>query len=499
MKPHNPTDNIFDALYHDEALRGEKLAYYFRWLLVVAIIILIGALYFDGRREEAMVSSLPLVAFTLYNIFMYVIIRKKKTGKIIQFISIGIDISLLSAHIYTMSVLFYPTAIYSSASIFIYFILIFLASLRHDRRMIIFATLYTLLCFNLVFFLRHNSVDIVLRTQILSADLSGQLFKSIYLGIFGILLISIPQLVRRLITKVQSIEESRQNSELILALEQQKNQFTIEKLAYEQGLNAELQKQKHQIESQLLQLNELNHTKDKLLSIIGHDLKNPFTAIQTLVSMLNKDYDALSDEEKQEIILAVYNASQKSLHLLDNLLHWARSQSGRLQPVIRNFYLTKVIEDVMEVMAHQASQKDIMIINEIPPEINITSDENMLQTVFRNIIGNGIKFTNSGGFVRISATKSEQYCEIHIADNGVGMSEKKISEMFDEQKSESTTGTAREKGAGLGLLICKDFIEKLNGTISARNNKSKGCTFTVALPMSDTLNEIEKNSNSILK
>jgi signal transduction histidine kinase len=501
MNSHYSEDKIFDALYQDEALRGEKLAYYFRWLLVCAIFFLITALYFDDRKEEALVSSIPLVAFTLYNLFIYLILQKKKTGKLIHYLSVCIDISLLSAHIYTMSVLFYPTAIYSSASIFIYFILIFLASLRHDRRLIIFATFYTLICFNLVFFLRHGSVDIHLRNQILSADLSGQFFKSIYLVIFGFLLISIPQLVRRLITKVQSIEESRQKSELILALEQQKNQFTIEKLAYEQRLNAELQEQKHQIESQLEQLNELNHTKDKMLSVIGHDLKNPFTAIQSLVSLLHHDYEELNDEEKREIIFTVYNASHKSLHLLENLLHWARSHSGRFKPVIKNFYLNKVIEDAKDVLAHQASQKDIMIINEIPPDLLIASDENMLQAVFRNIIGNGIKFTNTGGFIRITAAEMNKCCAILFSDNGVGMTKEKISVLFDGRKCESTTGTAQEKGAGLGLVICKEFMEKLNGTITVRNNPDRGCTFTITLPLNDAdrLSETEENLNPLLK
>ncbi len=232
------------------------------------------------------------------------------------------------------------------------------------------------------------------------------------------------------------------------------------------------------------ELQENNATKDKLFSIISHDLKNPIGNILLITDLLNsslKDQDSTSQLELVELI---GSQAKETLTLLETLLEWARSQTGQIQYHPQLLDLNTIIDPVTESLNATALMKNITIESELSDQIQIYADLNMMYTILRNLLTNAIKFTNPGGTIRISSEIKENEAEITIADNGIGMDKNTLAQIFKLDTKQTRTGTANEKGTGLGLIICKEFIERHGGHIRVTSETGKGSQFAIILPLS---------------
>jgi PAS domain S-box-containing protein len=240
-----------------------------------------------------------------------------------------------------------------------------------------------------------------------------------------------------------------------------------------------------------IQLRELNATKDKFLSIIAHDLKSPFNSILGLSELLveqimKKDYTGI-----EEYAAIIQNSSQRVMDLLSNLLEWSRSQTGRIEYNPEYTEMVKLINDVIELSSDTIRQKSISISKELPQKAIAFADRAMISTVLRNLLSNAIKFTKPGGKISISASIKPDEFLISVSDNGIGINKDHLEKLFRIGESESTMGTQNEKGTGLGLILCKEFIEKHGGKIWAesdpnpnilRDSGGKGSTFYFTIP-----------------
>ncbi|MDP2235207.1 MAG: PAS domain S-box protein [Bacteroidales bacterium] len=228
-------------------------------------------------------------------------------------------------------------------------------------------------------------------------------------------------------------------------------------------------------------LRELNAQKDKFFSIIAHDLRSPFSAIIGLSDLLT---DQIKDKDYAGIDLyakMIGQSSQKALDLLMNLLEWTRAHTGRMVFNPEKFILTDLIEDNKLLFDLIAGQKDIIIKNVLPKEITVFADKSMISTVLRNLISNAIKFSGKGGEINISVEKNANEILVSISDNGVGIAPKRLDKLFRIDESDSTPGTNNEKGTGLGLILCKEFVEKHGGKIWVESEEGKGSTFYFTL------------------
>lgn len=261
--------------------------------------------------------------------------------------------------------------------------------------------------------------------------------------------------------------------------------------------NSEIEDQKSRIETQnsyLKQINEklmaseenlrlLVQTKDKLFSIIAHDLRSPFTALVGLTEVLTRQADELNPTEVAEYSKMVHISSHKLLALIENLLKWSRCQTGRLKLEPTTLNLANLATEAVDLLSVQANAKGISLLNQIQNEIKVFADSETISTVLRNLLSNAIKFTQSGGQVIISARQSNSHVTVSILDNGIGMSPETVGKLFKIEESFSTVGTNDEKGTGLGLIVCKEFIEKNGGQISVMSKLGKGTVFNFTLPI----------------
>jgi PAS domain S-box-containing protein len=229
-------------------------------------------------------------------------------------------------------------------------------------------------------------------------------------------------------------------------------------------------------------LRELNATKDKFFSIIAHDLKSPFNSIIGFSNLLarqieEKDYAAI---EKYAGI--IQNSSQQAMDLLMNLLEWSRSQTGRIFFTPENNDLSELINQSIELFYGYRQQKSIAIYSKILVNQPIFADKAMISTILRNLISNAIKFTKAGGEIIISSENKPNELVVTVSDNGVGIDEGSISKLFRIDQNHSTLGTEKEKGTGLGLLLCKEFVEKHGGRIWVESSQGKGSKFSFTIP-----------------
>ncbi len=231
-------------------------------------------------------------------------------------------------------------------------------------------------------------------------------------------------------------------------------------------------------------LTELNITKDKFFGIIAHDLKSPFNSILGLSEVLLSNYMKLSDKEKLDILKNLQVVSHRSVNLLDNLLNWARIQNGSIPFEPEKFNITNLVRDNLILFDSSASKKEIELINLIERNIHVYADKNMINTIIRNLFSNAIKFTYSGGRVVIIAKEKTGEVEITVKDNGMGMSKQSIDKLFSIDEMITTKGTKEETGTGLGLILCKEFIEKNNGIIKVSSYKNTGTRVLFTLPVS---------------
>lgn len=243
-----------------------------------------------------------------------------------------------------------------------------------------------------------------------------------------------------------------------------------------------LNEKNNQIESKNSKLEDLNATKDRFFSIIAHDLRGPVSSLVSLTQMLEDNFDSYNKEEIKKYISAVNSSSTQTHKLLDDLLEWAIQQLRNTDPVPRIHLISDICVSVKNTLAVLAEVKEIEIINNIDPSLTIYGDRNMITTVVRNLVANSIKFSEHKGTINLYASDNDNEITIHVKDEGVGMDKKQIKHLFQIDKMMSRRGTNGEKGTGFGLALCKDLIEKNNGTISVSSEKSIGSDFRFTLP-----------------
>jgi two-component system sensor histidine kinase/response regulator len=244
----------------------------------------------------------------------------------------------------------------------------------------------------------------------------------------------------------------------------------------------ELRRAKERTETANVQLQKLNASKDTFFSIIAHDLRGPLSSLHELTQHIEENLDSYDTEELKELIVLQKNSAETLYKLLENLLTWSRVQRGALtyqpQPINICWFIARNVE----LLTLPARKKQITLQNLVTEELFVYADFNMVDTVVRNLISNAIKFTHPGGSVTISAQQGEQFIEIAVADTGIGIEEEHLSELFRIDVRYKRTGTDMEEGTGLGLILCKEFIEKHGCEIWVESQVGKGTTFRFSLP-----------------
>jgi signal transduction histidine kinase len=282
--------------------------------------------------------------------------------------------------------------------------------------------------------------------------------------------------------KEKNIEYSLLNKEYIAQNEElHKKEMQLELINSKLELLVELKT--NELKETIDKLKESNSTKDRFFSIISHDLRSPIGQIINLSEMLEEQYHELSDERKFIFIRELKASSIRGYKLLENLLEWSRSQTGAIKFNPTFIPINNLITENIELLHMDARDKNIQLINHIDYQIKVWADENMLNTVFRNLISNAIKFTYPNGKVEISYRIQSKTIEIMIQDNGKGMTKEEQVQLFNIDSKFSTLGTNNEKGTGLGLIICREFIEKHKGEIWLESEKDKGSKFIISLPL----------------
>lgn len=233
------------------------------------------------------------------------------------------------------------------------------------------------------------------------------------------------------------------------------------------------------------QLKETNATKDKFFSIIAHDLKSPFVGLLGYSEILKNEIDSLPKEKIVEFSDNLNKNIKNTFNLLENLLNWALFQTGKMKFNPESFDLFLEINSILELFDANTMSKNISILNDVKINTYVEADKNMIRTVLYNLISNAIKFTNPKGFVKIKSEEINSHLEISVSDNGVGIPKENQKMLFKLDSNISTRGTYNEKGTGLGLLLCKEMIDKHKGKIEVESEEGKGTTFRICLPLSD--------------
>jgi len=266
---------------------------------------------------------------------------------------------------------------------------------------------------------------------------------------------------------------------LIITIIRKKNKLLAEK-------NSELFEINKKLKESEKNLSELNATKDKLFSIIAHDLKNPFNALIGFSDILERNFNHLTDNEKKEYISVISESAQNLYKLLDNLLQWTRAQTGSINYIPEKFKLEPLIKQEVANLNANAEKKRINVSINVSSAISVYADKNSIATVIRNLLSNAIKFTDIGGTIEVTANVSEDYpktAEVVVKDSGVGIDQDDLERIFLIDGSYSTKGTANETGTGLGLLLCHEFVTKNHGKIWVNSSKGSGSEFHFTIPL----------------
>ncbi|HLN53376.1 MAG TPA: tetratricopeptide repeat-containing sensor histidine kinase [Lentimicrobium sp.] len=235
------------------------------------------------------------------------------------------------------------------------------------------------------------------------------------------------------------------------------------------------------IEDQKTHLEELIQTKDRFLSIIAHDLKNPFNSLLGFADLAYNDFDEISDNEKKSYLNVIRQSGQHIYTLLDNLLSWSRAQSGRIDFYPEPVSLTETIENAVELVRSSADNKQIALFSDFSKDVIVKADKNMLSTILRNLLTNAIKFTPNGGSVTVSSRINSKKVTVSVADTGIGMTPEELDRLFKLDGGLKNSGTANETGTGLGLILCQEFMSLHKSKIIAESTPGKGSTFSFTL------------------
>lgn len=244
------------------------------------------------------------------------------------------------------------------------------------------------------------------------------------------------------------------------------------------------------------ELKKLNASKDTFFSIIAHDLRGPFSGFLGLSELLLDEYDDLDQEEISQIADSMNKAAKRLYSFLENLLEWSRTQMGRVEFTPFRLDISETVGRVFSLFSATAQEKEIKMESDVEKDTFVFADNNMVNTILRNLVSNALKFTKPGGKISIHSERyDDDFIAISVSDTGIGMNDEAKDKIFRIDKKHTTPGTANESGSGLGLLLCKDLVEKHNGRIWLESQVGKGTTFTFLLPDKESILENKKVSD----
>lgn len=272
--------------------------------------------------------------------------------------------------------------------------------------------------------------------------------------------------------RMKILRRQRDKLEVEISLRTEKLRISNEELLKEIAIRKKIEND----------LQETNQTKDKFFSIISHDLRSPFNAMIGLSELMANEYDSFDEAERKSVFDSFRTSISDLYKLLQNLLTWSRSQSGKMQYNPEIIDLKQIIEDNINLAKQQSNQKSIHIFMNIEHKTIAWADKQMIDTVVRNLLSNALKYTHRGGKIDISVQINQSVVTVCIRDNGVGMSDLTRKKLFRIDEKISLQGTENERGTGLGLILCKEFITINKGSISVESEPGKGSTFCFTLP-----------------
>ncbi len=231
------------------------------------------------------------------------------------------------------------------------------------------------------------------------------------------------------------------------------------------------------------QLRESNASKDRFFSIVAHDLRNPFNSLIGFSDLLKEEVKSIDNERITYYASLINETLLNSYDYLNNLLEWSRLQSGKIEYLPTQFRILEIVREIVNILAIQAESKNIRLKVSIHKDVTITADKNMIKTVLINLVSNAIKYSNQGSEILIYGQQKNNSVIINVKDKGVGISKKTSENLFKVEESFSTRGTNNESGTGLGLILCKEFIDKHSGQIGVNSKPGKGSNFWIELPL----------------
>lgn len=265
--------------------------------------------------------------------------------------------------------------------------------------------------------------------------------------------------------------------------------FVYNRYRFKKNLGALLVDKNKQLEemNEKLRISEkelltINATKDKFFSIIAHDLKNPFNALLSFSEMLHNNLRVFKKDEIKAYVEIIHKATNNLFRLLENLLQWSSTQTGEIEYRPEQFDLNSLTMNIIQIMGIHAEKKGISIINSLPENATAYGDKNLISTVIRNLISNAVKFTRESGQIRIEGIVKKDEIEIAVIDNGIGINKVDIDKLFRLDCNVTTIGTSEERGSGLGLILCKEFVEKNGGRIWVESEIDIGSSFKFTIP-----------------
>lgn len=274
-------------------------------------------------------------------------------------------------------------------------------------------------------------------------------------------------------------EEISQNNRKLVEL----NKNLVEQKQKVEELNQRLNQTNQRLMESEKHLIETNATKDKFFSIISHDLRNPFASIVSFSRILKRDIQNLGQDELQELAKELDKSVLKINNLLENLLQWSRAQTGKMKFNPEYLAVNDLIRDNVNLFAGNAREKGIVLVDSVDPDLVVFADQNMINTVIRNLLSNALKYSDTGSKIEITAEVKDRKAFLSVRDEGVGMTSEQMSQLWSVNTIHTTYGTRDEKGSGLGLLLCKEFIERQGGSIEVDSEKDKGTRFTFSVPL----------------
>ncbi len=250
----------------------------------------------------------------------------------------------------------------------------------------------------------------------------------------------------------------------------------------------ELQTKTKELEKYSEELKLSNTSKDRFFSIIAHDLKSPFQGILGFCNILKDEYETLNNEDIHYMVRNISDSAQNLYDLIENLLEWSRLQLGKIEYSPEDFNLDLVLYSVKNMLNGNALKKNISIVIESEQNFIVNADNNMINSIISNLLSNAIKFTKKNGLIKIVSKRQKNFVAVSIIDNGIGIDSKMLKQLFKIDINISRNGTENEKGTGLGLILCKDFIERNGGVIKVKSKVNTGTTFTITIPLSKKKN-----------